>query len=292
MIRAKVLIRAFIALAAIGPSVFLLANGYGGDDGGNAVANGAFVVGLLLEVVAFLGASGVRRDFDPDDAWRTVWTLIAAFLGVRILAELRLATLLFGLVPFHYEGAPTWLFVYVVVFRYLYTVSDLLFLWALVLTIRSYKDSGFDFRVTPRDYAFMAPLVIAPVIAYELRHMLTLTGDTYLTGYRLVAVTINMALACLCIVVRRYALQMGGGAVARVWTAVVLATAARVASFVSVAVVAQLLPTGAIVASDFVEQYLITIFAACWVLAIVYQRDVRRRASGAPGTTMDGSLGG
>jgi hypothetical protein len=292
MIRVRVLTRIFIALFAVAPVVFLVANDLGGEEVGHTAANGTFLAALLLEIFAFVGALAVRRHFDPSDTWRTVWTLAAAFLGVRILAELRLTTLLFGFVPFYYEGAPTWLFVYVVVFRYLYTVSDLLFIAALALTIRSYRSSGFEFAVTPRDYLYMVPLLIAPVVAFRLRHLLVLRGDQTLIAYRLVAVALNMVIACMCIVVRRYTVQMGGGAMARVWTVVVLAAAARVASLIAVAVVPQFLPTGAVVAAEFVEQYLIAIFACCWLIAILYQRDVWRRASGASGLTIEESLKG
>jgi hypothetical protein len=280
VIRTRTVVGAFVAFFAIAPVAFVLAISTGDEPAGHLAANTIFFVGLGLELAAFGGALAARRHFDSGDAWHTIWTLAAAFLGVRILAELRLATLVLEVVPYYYEGAPAWLFVYVVVFRYLYTVADLLFLAALVLAIRSYRSSGFGFTIAPRDYLYMAPLVVAVGIAFWLRHLLTINGDAYLQAYRLVAMTLNMAMACLCIVIRRFTVQMGGGALARVWTYVVFAATARVSAFVSVAVVARLLPSEAGVATDFVEQYLIAVFAACWVAATLAQHDVRRHAEG------------
>jgi hypothetical protein len=81
---------------------------------------------------------------------------------------------------------------------------------------------------------------------------------------------------------------MGGGAVARVSNSVVVAGIARDASFLVLAVVSKFWKPGA----EFGEQYLLWIFACCWVLAALYQQEVipqaRQRAAQTAGSVAVG----
>jgi hypothetical protein len=207
--------------------------------------------------------------------------LIVAFLIVRLIAELRLVTLTFGIVemPKPIENASSLLFFYAIVLRYIYTVSDVLFIAALITTVRAYKSTGLKFEILKQDYAYFLLVWAIPVLTYVFRANLGLTGltgpDKYISTYRLVAVFVGAIIITLCIWVRRYAVQMGGGAVAKVWNTVVIAGISRGASFLVLALLSQLWDLGA----RFFEQYLLVIFAGCWLLAALYQQEVLLRLS-------------
>jgi hypothetical protein len=104
--------------------------------------------------------------------------------------------------------------------------------------------------------------------------------------YRLVAVTVGAVIGSLCIVVRRYASQMGGGAVARVWNMVVVAGVARDGSFLALALISSLSKP----AATFVEQYLLWAFSCCWLIAALYQSEVFARTVEAPKAAVAGSV--
>jgi hypothetical protein len=232
-----------------------------------------FVVTLLLELVALVGAWRCRRGFELGDPGRRLWSLVSGFLLVRILAELRLTTLYFDLVPESVASSEAASYVYVVVLRYLYTTSDVILVVALLSMIRSYRSLGLHFRVQRRDWAIIAMVLVLPAVAWLLRHRLhafLLGDDPTIVTYRLVAVTISALVAALCIVMLRYVLQMGGGALARVWSAVVVAGVARAVSFVVLAVVT----VWSSVWASFGEQLLLLVFAAAWIVAARRQRAI------------------
>jgi hypothetical protein len=232
-----------------------------------------FVLTLALEVVALQHAWRCRSAFDREDPGRTLWSLISAFLFVRVLAELRLTTLYFDWVPEAIARSTPALDVYVVGLRYLYTASDVLLVGALVTMIRSYRALGLHFRIERRDMAIMAAVLSLPAITWLLRHRLTAFvdgDDPTIVIYRLVAVTISALIAALCVVVLRYVLQMGGGALARVWMAVVVAGVARAASFVVLAVVTM----ASVAWGSLAEQALLLVFACAWIIAARRQREV------------------
>ena len=118
-----------------------------------------------------------------------------------------------------------------------------------------------------------------PVVTYLFRDNLlqtTLgTADGYVRTFRLVAVTVGAAIVSVCIVVRRYASQMGGGAVARVWNMVVIAGVARDGSFLALALIA----VWSKPAATFVEQYLLWTFSCCWLIAALYQSAIFSRTA-------------
>jgi hypothetical protein len=267
----------FIVSLIIFPLAFLLAEGMGGPGSGDKITLALFVATVLLEVAALGQVISARKLFSPSDPGRLTWTLIMAFLIVRLTAEARLVTMNLQLVPRYGEDISGGVFFYLIVLRYLYTASDLLFIGALVTTIRAYKSTGLKFGLMGRDYIYIAVLWTMPLLTYAFRGNLiySATGiDPYIPTYRLTAVTVGAVIASLCLIVRRFVLQMGGGAVARVWSRVVLAGISRDASFLALALVTSWWKTGA----GFLEQYLLWIFAGCWLLAALCQQEVLPKA--------------
>jgi hypothetical protein len=274
--KSKYLVIPFIATLVLAPAASVLAWKTGGADSGNEVLRWFFAATVLVEFVALTKAISARKLFSASDAGYLTWTLIVSFLAIRLVAEARLITLTFNLVqvPSNINSAGPGLFFYVVWLRYLYTVSDLLFMGALLSAIRSYKMTGLKFDLLGRDWFYTLLVLAVPTVTYVFRSNLGSAGlinlDNYIATYRLVAVVVGGAIAALCLVVRRYASQMGGGAVARIWNAVVAAGIARDASFLTLALISRSLRPVA----EFGEQYLLWIFAGCWLLASLYQREV------------------
>jgi hypothetical protein len=289
---ANSLVKPFIFSLVILPVVFVVTFNLKGAQAGGAVTMTLFAATVLVELFALAQFVRVRRRFAAGDAGHLTWTLLVTFMMVRLLGEGRLLTLTYGVVPEYNVGSSTGLFVYVAVLRYLYTLSDVLFIAALLTTIRSYKSTGLPFRVLPVDYLYMMAVWTLPVVTYILRDNLlqtTLgTADGYVRTFRLVAVTVGAAIVSVCIVVRRYAAQMGGGAVARVWNMVVISGVARDGSFLALALLAGWSkPT-----ASFVEQYLLWTFSCCWLIAALYQSAVFSRAVGTEPVAVAQSVAG
>jgi len=179
-------------------------------------------------------------------------------------------------------SAGSFRFFYVVWLRYLYTVSDVLFIGALIGTIRAYRSTGLKFGLIGRDFLYILLVFAIPVTTYLFRANLGLAGlitsDSHIATYRLVAVFVGGLIASLCLVVRRFAAQMGGGAVSRVWSSVAAAGIARDASFLALAVLSVWWRPGA----EFLEQYLLWIFATLWLLAGIYQQEVLPQSAPVP----------
>ena len=273
--------KALIISLIAAPAIFTLATIAGGPAEGDRVTLALFGATVLVELIALSRVFSARKLFSPADPGYLTWTLVAAFLLARLLGELRLATINFQLVPRYSEGGPTWLFVYVIVFRYLYTLSDVFFIVALTSTIRAYKSTGLKFELLRRDYLYMSLVWIMPVVAFVFRSNLISSNatvrDGYIASFRLITITVGAFIVSLCLMVRRYMSQMGGGAVARVWNMAVVAGVARVASFLALAVMSSWWRSGA----GFFEQYLLWIFAWCWLMAAAYQLKVLPHASEA-----------
>ncbi|HYP29956.1 MAG TPA: hypothetical protein VE262_24815 [Blastocatellia bacterium] len=269
-----------ISLVAL-PALFGLAMTIGNPAQGDSLRQALFAATVVIEVVALWKAFSARRIFSPQDSGHLTWTLILAFLAARLVAELRLVTLTFGMVdiPARLEDASQGMYFYVVVLRYIYTASDLLFVGALATAISGYKSTGLRFEILKRDYVYMGLLWALPVLTFVFRENLDLGGllktDNTIAAYRMVAVCVGAMIASLCIVVRRYAIQMGGGAVARVWNTVVIAGTARAASFLVLALISKWWEPGA----KFIEQYLLWVFACCWLLAALYQQEILPRVA-------------
>jgi hypothetical protein len=150
---------------------------------------------------------------------------------------------------------------------------------ALAAAISAYKSTGLQFEILKRDYLYMGLLWSLPFLTFLFRGNLDLGGllktDDTIAAYRMVAVCVGAMIASLCIVVRRYAIQMGGGAVARVWNTVVIAGTARAASFLVLALMSKWWEPGA----KFIEQYLLWVFACCWLIAALYQQEILPRVA-------------
>jgi hypothetical protein len=276
---AKSLMKPFILSLVAFPVIFIVARNAAGEAAGKAVTTSLFAATVIVEFFALARFTRVRRAFSSSDPGYLTWTLIVAFMVIRLVAEARLLTLTYNLVPEYKAGGSSVLYFYVIVLRYLYTLSDLLFVGALFTTIRSYKSTGLPFKVLSVDYLYILALCSLPVITYIFRENLIqtaiATADGYIATYRLVAVSVGAIIASMCIIVRRYALQMGGGAVAKVWNTVVIAGVARDGSFLALALISNWSKPGA----TFVEQYLLWIFACCWMLAARYQSEVFSRTT-------------
>ncbi len=267
----------FIISLFLWPIAFALAISMGGADAATTLTSKVlFSTTVLFEIVALFQIAQARKLFSRSDHGYLTWTLILAFIIIRLVAEARLTTMNLEMVPQYTDSSPAWLFFYRIVLRYIYTVSDLFFVAALVTTIRSYKSTGLKFGLLKQDYLYMLLLWTMPVITFIYRENLfsaAAGNDQYIPTYRLVAVTVGALIASLCLVVRRYALQMGGGAVARVWNTVFVAGIARDASFLALALMSGWSKAGA----QFTEQYLLWIFTGCWLIAALYQREVLPR---------------
>jgi hypothetical protein len=276
---AKSLMKPFIVSLVAVPVIFAIAMQVGGEAAGKTVTTSLFAATVLVEIIALARILRVRKAFSASDPGYLTWTLIMVFVIIRLVAEARLLTLTYNMVPEYKEGGSASLYFYVIVLRYLYTLSDLLFVGALITTIRSYKSTGLPFKILPIDYIYILALCSLPVITYLFRENLIRTAianaDGYIATYRLVAVSVGAVIASLCIIVRRYAVQMGGGAVAKVWNTVVIAGVARDGSFLALALISSWSKPGA----TFVEQYLLWIFACCWMLAARYQSEVFARTT-------------
>jgi hypothetical protein len=270
----------FVSLVAL-PVLFGLAMTMGYPAQGDSIRQALFAATVAIEAVALCKAISARKIFSPQDSGHLTWTLILTFLAVRLVAELRLVTLTFGMVdiPARLEDASQGIYFYVVVLRYIYTASDLLFGGALATAISGYKSTGLRFEILKRDYVYMGLLWGLPVLTFVFRENLDLGGllktDKTIAAYRLVAVCVGAMIASLCIAVRRYAIQMGGGAVARVWNTVVIAGTARAASFLVLALISKWWEPGA----KFIEQYLLWVFACCWLMAALYQQEILPRVT-------------
>ncbi|MEW6207944.1 MAG: hypothetical protein AB1631_06225 [Acidobacteriota bacterium] len=267
----------FIASLFLWPAAFALTLYLGGADATTALTSRIFFSAtVLIEIAALFQVARARKLFSRSDQGYITWTLILIFLIVRVLAESRLATMNYDLVP--QDDSSQMMFFYVKVLRYLYTLSDLLFVAALMATIRSYKSTGLKFELMMQDYFYILLVCALPVLTFIFRENLMPRFGVSDSIYRLVAVSVGALIASLCLVIRRYALQMGGGAVARVWNTVAIAGIARDASFFALT----LLTFWSGAAADFTDQYLLWIFACCWLMAALYQQEVLLRASTRP----------
>jgi hypothetical protein len=271
-LRARESIIVFIVSLVLLPAIFFITLAVAGTDAAKQVTLVLFAATLLVEIFALYQAVKSLKLFAPSDVGYLTWTLIVAFLVVRVTAELRLATLNFDLAPKYSADSSTGVFFYVVVLRYLYTISDLLFVGALATTIRAYQKIGLIFSLLKRDYVYLMMVWMMPVVAYIFRENLLYSslGDRHIGTFRLVTVTTCALIVSLCIVIHRYVSQMGGGAIARVWRTVAAAGAARALSFLSLALLSSLWLPGAL----FFEQYLLWGFACCWLIAAIYQQEV------------------
>ncbi len=255
-----------VLVAVVAILLFIWERGRMPDE--DQVERGLFLVTDLLEAVSVVYVWRLCRRFAPGERAGLAWWLIAASMIVRLVAEARRATIWFRWV----EGWRQWPLlydVYVSGFRYLYTLSELLFVAALVVTIRNFKTSGLEFSTKGRDWVYIGILCLLPIPVVIYRDNLALTplGGYSHEIFRIVAAVLGSIIAALCIVVRRYALTLRGGLLAGVWNAVVLAGIARTASFLFLALLLGRWPA----IGHFTEQFLLWVFAGAWLVALMRQ---------------------
>src|SRR5262245_7046698 len=192
--RSRSVVVPFIASLIAVPMVFGLAMLVRGPAEGDKVTLGLFGATVLVELLALTRVFAARRVFSSGDSGHLTWTLIGAFLVVRLLGETRLATISFQLVPRYSEGVSSGLFIYIIVFRYLYTLSDVLFILALTSTIRAYQSTGLRFGMIKRDYLYILLVWTMPVVTFVFRENLfysnTAGSDRFILTFRLITVTV------------------------------------------------------------------------------------------------------
>lgn len=229
---------------------------------------------VLLEIVILILAIRVRGHFRTAEPARLVWTLVVAYFSLLVLAELRLSLIYLGWETGFTADSPALSVFFYDVLRYLYIGADLLFIGALIVNIRNFKSTGLPFSVQPLDYGYIVLFLAMPfasLLLHEDMALDTVFGtDRALQIFRIISVSTNTLIACLCIVVRRYSLQMGGGLLAGVWNAIVWAGIASAASYLVLAVLSVHWAEGA----EFYEQYFLWIYAGCWILGIFRQREL------------------
>ena len=232
---------------------------------------------VVVEVIALVFSTRIRRDFEPGEPSRATWSLIVGFLSVRILAELRLLSFYFEIVPGFVTDSPTLANVYGVWLRYLYTLADLLMVAALLNTIRAYRSLGLQFELRVRDWVAIGAVASMPLVVVLLRDQLTTDAkiadaELSLTIYRMVAASVGAVIAALSLAVLRFVQLMGGGQLARVWGAIGVAGLARAASFVALA----LLSGVSTEAADLGEQAMLWVFASAWLVGVAWQWQISR----------------
>jgi hypothetical protein len=183
-------------------------------------------------------------------------------LGLRLLAEIRLATLYLAVVPAFVADDPLLWNIYFYGLRYLYALSDLALLPGLLAIRRGLQSTGLDFHLRPRDALVLVLLPPLPVTVYLLQSALVSTSlDTGIHTFRLVGASIGMLVSGVCVVLASPALQMGGGAWAWIWGAAAAAGVARGLAFAAAALVPSF-PLMLVI-----EQALLWTFACGWLLA-------------------------
>jgi len=223
---------------------------------------GLFLATLGVEIAAVVVAFMGRRRLAAGDPARRAWTWIAVALALRLLVELRLATLYFVVVPAFILDSPLLKNIYVLGLRYLYILSDLALLPALLAIRRDLQSTGLGFHLRPRDALVLVLLPPLPVMVYLLQSTLAAGEvDAGIHTFRLVGASAGMLVSGACVVLVSPALQMGGGAWAWIWGAAAVAGIARGLAF-GAAAMAPSFPMMLVL-----EQALLWTFACGWLLA-------------------------
>ena len=128
-----------------------------------------FIATVVVELAAVVVAFAGRARLSPEDPGRRAWTWIGVGLLLRLLAELRLATLYLDAVPGFISGDDRVWAVYFFGLRYLYTLADLALLKGLLAIRRDLLSTGLDFHLRPRDALMLVVLPPLPVTVYLLQ---------------------------------------------------------------------------------------------------------------------------
>ncbi|MEO1483368.1 MAG: hypothetical protein AAFU77_14770 [Myxococcota bacterium] len=231
---------------------------------------GLFLVSYFVEIAVLVRSFQLLRQFERGEPKYTQWLFITLFIAFRVLAQTRTCLLYFDLVqPWLTE--PSVAFVYLHLLRLLYTVSDLFLVVALVQTIRTYRATGLPFRVGAREIPVFVLVSLIPIVGVFFLDGLSVRpfnsadagADRWLMTYRAGAMVISTFVVFMCLVIRRFAQQMGGGAVAAVWLAVAVAGLLRAGAYV----VYSALSVSYAYPADLLKQILFFGFAAGWLIA-------------------------
>ena len=236
-----------------------------------ALKLGLFTATLGLEAVGVAAALAVRARLGASDEARRPWSWIAAGLGARALAEVRLGTLYFDAVPGWIHERPELDWLYVQVLRYLYTLGDLLIAGALWLTLRALASLGLGLRLGVGGRLAIAGLAALPLIQFVLQRIawagLT-PEDPGILPFRVISVLTSALVGGLSLALVGLTRQMGGGALAWVWGAAAAAGIAKALGFVVGAALRGNAWGGVL------DQALLWTFAAAWVGAAVIYYEV------------------
>lgn len=221
-----------------------------------------FLATLAVEIAAVVVAFEGRRRLTPGDPARRAWTWIAVALALRLVAELRLTTLYLKVVPDFIQSSELLWPIYFFGLRYLYALSDLALLPALLAIRRNLQSTGLNFHLRPRDAIVLVLLPPLAVTVHLLQTALTAGDvDAGIHTFRLIGASIGMLVSGVCVVLASPALQMGGGAWAWIWGTAATAGIARGLSFAAAAMVPRF-PVMIVL-----EQALLWTFACGWLLA-------------------------
>lgn len=241
----------------------------------NRVRLGLFLATLAVELLAFAAALAGRRVLAGDDPTRPAFSAIALGLGLRLVAELRLALIYLSAVPSVIQDSPVLTDIFFLGLRYLYIAADLALLVGFLRTLRGLRSTGLGFHPRPRDLLLLLLLVPLPLAVYAIQTALAPGPvDGNIATFRLLAASVGALVSGVCVVLASAALQMGGGAWAWIWGAAALAGLARALAFVAAAAAAVLPSSGALV----LEQALLWTFACAWLLATLLHRRLVRPA--------------
>jgi hypothetical protein len=225
---------------------------------------GLFAATVAVEIAALALVLRGRGHLQPTDEARWTWTLVAAALGTRLLAELRVGLLYLDAVPGFIADSEPLRVVYLLVLRYLFTASDLLLLVALWTARRSFERSGLGYPLRPRDLGVLVLLAPLPVLTWAAQAALQLSpSDPGISTFRVISVVVGAVVSAMGLGLVSLTLQMGGGVLAWIWGSLAVAGIARVFAFVAASGLQALGVASAMV----VEQSLLWTFACAWLLA-------------------------
>ncbi|MBL9106941.1 MAG: hypothetical protein JNL82_38930 [Myxococcales bacterium] len=229
----------------------------------NEVRLALFAATLLVEILALVFVLRGRAHLQPSDEGRRTWTLLAAALTARLLAELRVGLLYLDAVPGFIADRPALMNLFVYVLRYLYTLADLLLLAGLWTARRSFDRSGLGYPLRRRDLGALALLAPLPLLVWLAQDAMQVSADPGIFTFRLVSVVVGSVVSALCLGLASTSLQMGGGVLAWIWGGLATAGIARVFAFVAASGL-QALGWASV---SVVEQGFLWTFACAWLLA-------------------------
>jgi len=210
-------------LAAV--AVYVLSAGL--DRSTLSAVSGAEVVAMAVLVLPFAGVSSWRAAslFDSGDAGSVAWRILAIgtiplTLG-QVIGYLPSVLVLGSIEP-----------VAVVAGQLMPASFRVLLIWALWRMLRAYRETGIGFHLKLVDKVLMLTVAAVTVILFSRADILftywtansdmSETARLVMTGAQMFNFALYPIVLFLSLVMARFALQMGGGLVARAWGGVAL----------------------------------------------------------------------